>query len=191
MIANWEKSGNGASNLSEQRDPSHSDFGRFEEHRWNFQDDNRKDYLLGFKSFMLYFWHLCDSMDLLQSALTVMPLFMTASSDGIPLTSGVKEATKRKHSAAQEAEVLEREIKRGVSKSILCLSYSSLQSNWMEASSKANEWEEKAMLTDNQQRKIFYESKVCAYAEQMRLAKIQMDELVHGQRNGLPPGSAS
>ena len=127
IVSNYEESGRGDGSAS--RMDGERDFGRFDPTNLTFEADNRAAFLLGFKTHVLYFWHFCDTMDILASTLCVMDQSMTASINGIPIASELNNATKRKHSEAKKAEEEDRSMKRFIGESFRGLTVSSLQSN--------------------------------------------------------------
>jgi hypothetical protein len=78
VINKWEKSGN----VFGQRDEDDADFGFLEEH--HHQDDNRSSFLTTYKSHILYFWHLSDQEDILQSVKAEIDEGLAVSSEFIP-----------------------------------------------------------------------------------------------------------
>jgi hypothetical protein len=65
-----------------------ADFGHFPEQRLTFVGNNWSNYLKpGFKRHVLYWWHLLDIRDILQSALSKFPMAIEASGQEAPCTS--------------------------------------------------------------------------------------------------------
>lgn len=127
IVSNYEESGRGDGSVA--RIDGERDFGRFDPANLTFEADNRAAFLLGFKTHILYFWHLCDTMDILASTLCIMDQSMTASSNGIPIAFAPNNSTKRKHSEAKKAEEQDRSMRRFIGESFRGLTVSSLHSN--------------------------------------------------------------
>lgn len=114
MIADWEKSGNGEG----QRNEDSEDLGHIVEgQRWyapgsteeepEFVDgDNRKNFLRGRGSHLLYFWQIFDDNAILYHTLAKLPNQFCASSEGVPSTIGGSRAARRQR---EEEERLARD----------------------------------------------------------------------------------
>ena len=127
IVSNYEESGRGDGSVS--REDGERDFGNFNTANLTFEADNRAAFLLGFKTHVLYFWHFCDTMDILASTLSLMIHTMTASSSFIPSATELSNSTKRKHAKAEKNEEEDRSLKRSIGQSFRVLTASSLQSN--------------------------------------------------------------
>ena len=86
-----------------------------------FQDgDNHQSFLGGFKTHILYYWHIADSYDILTKVLCVLDPTVTASSESVPTTEG-GAARKRKGNYNEETKFRDK-----ISDAMGTLGYSSI-----------------------------------------------------------------
>lgn len=149
-------------------------FGHFDPDRMTFQDDNRSAFLKLNKPYLLYFWHCCDAFDILQSATSLMAEDMTASSDNIPITSGVNSATKRKQRDAEKEKVENIQLQRSIANSFKDLSTSALRGTWIDINKQWMDVRVSAMQSDSVEEKEFWE----AQADELEKRKAEIEQTI-------------
>ena len=164
MINNWEASGNGDGNTNNEVDGDAEDeerpFGHFPEERMNYHDDNREKFLpRGHKSYLLYWWHLMDTEDILQSALSVLPEHTSATCDKVPTTAENSDTAERKKRKKNE-EAEDVFLKRRVTSSFHTLSIAALQTNLSNAESALLDLQIRHATTDDVRVKAILEQAI-------------------------------
>mmetsp|Transcript_7375 Transcript_7375/g.11213 ORF Transcript_7375/g.11213 Transcript_7375/m.11213 type:complete len:312 (+) Transcript_7375:146-1081(+) len=85
VIEKWERSGNGEGMIENENDEGFGCIcGDNEDRQEFFNNDDRANFLNGFKSYVLYFWHIFEQHNVLTAALYKIKEDMTASSNGVP-----------------------------------------------------------------------------------------------------------
>ncbi len=112
VVSKWELSGNGFG----QRAQKDKGFGHLEEE--HFLDNNRRAFLQGYRSHILYLWHLSNEEDILQSVKSALDPDCAANSNSVP---EVKPSNKK-----GKAEDDERHFREHVSSSFDTISFSAI-----------------------------------------------------------------
>jgi hypothetical protein len=89
IVNKWELSGNGFGQRTEDDD----EFGHLDADNF-MAGDNRQSFLQGYRSHILYLWHLADTNDILKKTLCVLDSLVTATSESVPLTEGANRKRK-------------------------------------------------------------------------------------------------
>ncbi len=100
IIDNWERSGNGNGNRDARND-SDDGYGRLTEEQ--LMADDRRNFLPpGFKTHLLYFWHIMDKYDILGFSLSLLKKSCSASSDSVAETETLSEHRRKKRATSDE-----------------------------------------------------------------------------------------
>lgn len=144
VISNWELSGNGFGQRTEEED----DFGRLDED--HLLDDNRSAFLQGYRSHILYLWHLSDEEDILHSVKSILDPVCAANTDSIPVVQ--KKAKKLKSSEDDE-----RNFREQIRSSFDTISFSTLCNQITQNQKNKADFEVKSVLATDDAVKAVYQ----------------------------------
>jgi hypothetical protein len=143
VISNWELSGNGFG----QRRQEEVGFGSLEEE--HLLDDNGGAFLQGYRSHILYLWHLSDEEDILQSVKSALDPGCAANTDSIPEV----EFKRKKRKTSEEDE---RDFREQVSSSFDTISFSTLCNQITQTQKSKTDFEVKYVLATDDAVKAVY-----------------------------------
>jgi hypothetical protein len=143
VISNWELSSNGFG----QRTKEDDGFGCLEEE--HLLDDNRGAFLKGFRSHILYLWHLSNEEDILQSVKSVLDPGCAANTDSVP---DVDSKRKKRKSSGED----ERNFREQVSSSFDTISFSTLCNQITQTQKSKADFEVKSVLATDDVVKAVY-----------------------------------
>jgi DNA-directed RNA polymerase subunit L len=162
VISNWELSGNGFG----QRAQDDEGFGHLEEE--HFLDDNRQAFIQGYRSHILYLWHLSDEEDILHSVKSALDPDCAANTDYV---AEVKAGSRKR-----KTEEEDKQFKEDMSASFHRISFSHLYNQITQTQKSKADFEVKYILADDLDVKEVYKRMMVSAEETIKELKAQLRE---------------